>query len=156
MQADVHVEFDTALSPEGIVAALTDFSATRPETWPTLDAAKYRVIEAGETSATVREGSRSPSIWAREHYDWAEPGTVTWAVQESDAFAPGSKVTVRATPAGDGGSHVRIDARRISASAKGAFVVTALRLAGTRVFLSTYKPVFDGLAAREGPCTATS
>lgn len=149
MQADVHVEFDTALAPEGIVAALTDFSEARPRTWPTLDAAKYRVIEAGETSATVREGSRSPSIWARERYDWSEPGAVTWSVQESDAFAPGSSVAMRATPDGDGGSHVRIDARRISASAKGAFVVTALRLAGTRVFLSTYKPVFDALAEKE-------
>ena len=96
------------------MAALTDFSLERPETWPTLDPAKYEAIELGDTWATVCEGGRRPSIWARERYDWSDPTKVTWTVQESDAF-----------------------------------VVTALRLAGERVFLSTYKPVFDALAERE-------
>ncbi len=69
----VHYEFTTALPPGEVVAALTDFSERRPETWPGLDRARYQVHELGETWALVTEGSRRPNVWARERYDWSVP-----------------------------------------------------------------------------------
>ena len=69
--------FDTKASPEQVLAALTDFSDKRLETWQgTLDPDKFEVYEVGETSARVREGSKRPDVWAVEQYDWSEPGHI--------------------------------------------------------------------------------
>lgn len=147
MQADVVVEFDTPLPPDGVLATVTDFSDRRPRIWPTLDPTKYEVLQLGDTWALVNEGSARPPIRARERYDWSDPANITWTVQESDAFAPGSNIEVGIEPGPAGGSHVRVRAHRVSAGAKGAAVVLGMKVAGRGVFLQTYKGVFDAIAA---------
>ena len=105
-----HVEFDirTTLPPEKVVAMLTDFSPQRPEIWPGLWEGAYEVYSVSDTSAEVREGSKSPKVWARERYDWSRPGVVRWQVLESNFCAPGSFVEARIAPAPDGGSALRM------------------------------------------------
>lgn len=106
------VEFDmkTPLSPEKITSMLTDFSEKRPEIWPGLWADAYEVYSVGPTSAEVREGSKSPKVWARERYDWSVPGTIRWEVLESNFCKPGSFVEARITPHDEGSSiHITWD-----------------------------------------------
>ena len=149
MQAHMRVQFDTDLAPECVVAAVTDFSAGRLATWPSLDPEKFEVYELGETSAFVREGTSSPSIWVKERYDWSRPGRVVWTLEESNVFRPGTAIELIAEPNGRGGSRVDLDARRKAASPVGYLVVAGLALFGRRFLISTYKQVFDRLAADE-------
>ncbi len=90
------VQFDvqTSLPPDRVIAMLTDFSKTRPETWPGLWEGAYEVYSVGQTSAEIREGNRSPRVWARERYDWSTPGVVRWEVVESNFCTPGGFVRV--------------------------------------------------------------
>ncbi len=145
MRVHRYVDFTTPLAPDRVVAALIDFSANRLEIWPGLDAEKYFVYELGETCALVREGTHSPHIWVRERYDWSQPGTVSWTLEESDVFAPGTVIRVT-VGAANAGSHVEIDAVRMAASPVGCAVVMALKLVGRRFLLSSYKATFDRLA----------
>jgi Polyketide cyclase / dehydrase and lipid transport len=128
-----HVEFDIAsrLPPERIIAALTDFSDRRPELWPGLNPKEYRVHASGDTWADVREGNGGP-IWARERYDWSQPGNVTWTVQESGFARPDDFVSVDVAPDGSGGSRLHVAWTRHGANLIGAAVVALIRLTGGR------------------------
>lgn len=77
---------------------MTDFSPNRPHRWPALSAKAFEVYHVGETEADVREGQDFPKVWAKWHYDWTKPNSVTLTVVESDAQAPGSFMTLEATP----------------------------------------------------------
>ena len=113
---------------ERVFAALTDFSERRPEIWPDLDPAAYRVQEMNETSALVREGQRSPKLWALEEYDWSTSGTVTWTARESNFCAPGSFMSARVEPASDGSSRMHVTWNRSGVGLKGRMIVGLMRL----------------------------
>ena len=104
-----HIEFDleTSLAPDQVLTLLTDFSPQRPERWPGLWSGAYEVYSVGETWADVREGNKRPKVWAREHYDWSEPGLVRWEVTESNFSNPGSFVEAHITKR-EGGSLLHI------------------------------------------------
>jgi hypothetical protein len=87
----VEMDVQTTLPPERVREALLDFSERRPQIWPGDLAVVYEVYSVGETTADVREGTKSPgmTVWARERYDWSDPETVRWTVQESNFCAPG-------------------------------------------------------------------
>src|SRR5206468_12132222 len=76
----VELDAETSLAPDRVIAMLTDFSEHRPEVWPGLWEDAYEVYSVGETTAELREGNKSPKVWARERYDWSKPGTVRWEV----------------------------------------------------------------------------
>ena len=120
------VEFDmhTPLPSERVLEMLTDFSDKRPDIWPGLWRDAYEVYSAGAKTAEVREGSKSPKVWARERYDWSVPGTVRWEVLESNFCKPGSFVEARVKPR-NGGSTVHITWNRTPTSPMG-YVATAL------------------------------
>ncbi len=132
----VEMDLDTPLSPEQVVAGLTDFSDRRPQIWPGITPRLYEVYSVGETSADVREGTKSPgmTVWAKEHYDWSTPGRVTWTVKESNFCAPGSYVSALVTPREGGGSHVHLTWERTPTTFKG-------RLAAFVIVRSKGKPV---------------
>lgn len=147
--AKLEMDIETALSPEGVVAALTDFSDRRPDIWPDLDRSFYKVISVGETSAVVQEGTSKPfKVWARERYDWSTPGAVTWVVEESDTFEPGYGLKVTAEPGPAGGSRVHITWERVGKNFAGRMVVRLIRLLGGKPISSSYKKAFDDLATR--------
>ena len=52
----------------------------------------------GDSKADIREGQDFPKLWAKWHYDWSTPGTITLTVVESDSIVPGSGATMTATP----------------------------------------------------------
>src|SRR5262245_21556028 len=131
------IDFETALPPTEVIQALTNFTPQRPDIWPGLARQYYEVYSVGETSADVREGGTKPvKVWAKEHYDWSTPGTVTWTVKESDFCTPGSFVSVRADPSGAGGSKVHLTWERFPSNAKGRFIIAMMKLVGPKVIKS--------------------
>jgi hypothetical protein len=108
-----HIEMtiENDLAPALIRSALLDFTPNRPEVWPGLSADEYKVYAVGDTWAEIREGNGG-AIWARERYDWSDPETVVWTVQESGFSKPVSFVSARITPNGTGSRiHVVWDRR---------------------------------------------
>jgi len=120
----VDTAVETTLPADAVRAALLDFSERRPEVWPGLTAALYEVHSVGETTADVKEGTKMPfgSVWARELYDWSDPETVRWTVQESNFCAPGSYVSATTRPRADGGTRVEIHWERTGTSLLGKVV----------------------------------
>jgi hypothetical protein len=144
--ARVEWELRTATPPEMVLAALTDFGERRPDLWPDLYRPYYEVYELGETSAEVKEGSGPPfSIWARERYDWSEPGIVRWAAVESSAFTPGSGMTVRITAADGGGSAVHCVWQRTATTLKGRVLIAMVAWSKGRVLSTRLQKAVDAL-----------
>jgi len=138
----IEVDVDTTLAPEEVVAALTDFSPERPTRWTGVAPAHYEVYSVGATSADVKEGTRSGplNIWAREHYDWSEPGKVRWTVEESNFCTPGSYVEAAIQPH-NGGSRIHLTWERTGTS-------LMYRAMFRMIKLSKGKPIAD--SARQG------
>src|SRR5213594_1214587 len=79
---------DSRLGPDPILRATVDFSIQRPaDIRPDLRPS-LRVHNLGDHWADVTEGSKG-GTWARERYEWPNPGTVRATVQDSDIFRPG-------------------------------------------------------------------
>ncbi len=133
--AKIHYEADGEVSAERFVAALTDFSVRRPELWPNLDARFYGLLERGDTWAEVTEGTDVlGGVWARERYDWSEPGRVTLTLLESPDFRPGTLIDYHVSDRADGGCHVAVDFQRIAASPRGRLVGVVVQLTGVGRF----------------------
>ena len=87
--ATIRYSADGAISPERFIAALTDFSDRRPELWPNLDTRFFKLHERGETWAEVTEGTDVlGGVWARERYDWSDPGGWCCAWSSRPTFGP--------------------------------------------------------------------
>jgi polyketide cyclase/dehydrase/lipid transport protein len=119
------MDVETSAPPEQVRDALIDFSDRRPDIWPGLDRSLYEVYTVGPTTADIKEGSRFPGmqVWAREHYDWAEPNTVRWTVQESNFSSVGSSVVATLHPLDGGGTRVHIDWNRTGSTLMGRVVI---------------------------------
>ena len=145
--AKIHYEADGPIAADRFIAALTDFGERRPELWPNLDAKLYKLHEVGDTWAEVTEGTEVlGGVWARERYDWSEPGLVRLTLVEAADFRPGSVIEYRVTPRPDGGCHVAVDFQRIAASLRGRVVGVAVQLGGARRFAADLRVTLDRLA----------
>jgi hypothetical protein len=124
----------TEVAAERFLAALTDFTASRPRWWPNLDPRFYQVHSLGETFADVTEGSSfAGGIWERGVYDWSTPGVVRFDVRESNAFAPGSSWDYRVAAQG-GRTQIDVTVRRRPRTLKARMIGIPLRVFGRRVF----------------------
>ena len=140
-------DFVTTATPDQVIELMIDFSPNRPHRWPASSVKAFEVYHVGETEADIREGQDFPKVWATWHYDWSVPNSVTLTVVESDTQAPGSFMTLTATPRAEGGSAVHGVWEQTSKSLTGALGVTAMRFIGPRFMSSYYKKVYDGLSA---------
>lgn len=133
--ATIRYSADGTISPERFIAALTDFSDRRPALWPNLDTKFYKLHDRGDTWAVVTEGTEVfGGVWARERYDWSEPGRVVLRVVESPHFRPGTTIEYTVTPRSGGGCHVEVVSTRIAISWQGRVIGWILRIIGTRRF----------------------
>lgn len=147
--ATIRYAADGAISPEQFIAALTDVGDRRPQVWPNLDAKLYRLHERGDTWADVTEGTDVlGGVWAREHYDWSEPGHVRLRLVESAHFRPRTTIESRVTPGPGGGCHVEVVSERIPTSVAGRIVALVLRFIGTRRLANDPRTTLEQLAAR--------
>jgi hypothetical protein len=145
VHARFEFDFVTTATPEQVTELMTDFSPNRPRRWPASSEKAFEVYHLGETEADIREGQDFPKLWAKWHYDWSTPGTVTLTVVESDALAAGSFMTLTATPTAQGGSSVHAVWEQTSKNLIALVGVTMMRFIGPRVLSSYYKKVYDGL-----------
>jgi hypothetical protein len=145
--AKIHYEADGAVTADRFIAALTDFSDRRPQLWPNLDAKYYTLHELGESWAEVTEGTDVlGGVWAREHYDWSQPGLVRLRLVEAVDFRPGTTIDYRVTARPDGGCHVAVDFQRIAVSPRGRLVGAIVQLTGKRRFTADLAVTLDRLA----------
>lgn len=101
----VRIQMTSRLKPSELMSVLTDFSATRPAVWPTIDTDHFCVHAVGDTWAEVTEGTAS--AWERARYEWdTRRGLVTVTTHESKVFGPGGGWVFQLTPGADG---TRID-----------------------------------------------
>ena len=146
--AKIHYEADGEITAARFIAALTDFSPRRPELWPNLDAKFYQLHDLGETWAEVTEGTDVlGGVWAREHYDWSEPGRVTLRLVEAVDFKPGTRIDYRVVDRINGGCHVTVDFQRTATSLRGRFVGLVVQLTGARRFADDLRETLTRLAA---------
>lgn len=93
------------LSPDAVMAVLTDFSPRRAETWPGIDTDHFEVHGRGESWAEVTEGNAA--AWERGRYEWdSESRTATLRTHESKLFGAGGGWDFRVSEAPEG---ARID-----------------------------------------------
>jgi hypothetical protein len=149
----VEMDLEAAVEPSRVRAALVDFSPRRPEIWPGITSSLYEVYEVGETSADVKEGTKAPgmTVWAREHYDWSDPATVRWTVQESNFCTPGSYVQATITPRKGGGSRVHIEWNRTPTSLAGRFTAFLIKASRGKPVAASFKKAMDRLERATNP-----
>lgn len=145
MRHKFEFDFVTTATPKQIIELMIDFSPNRPHRWPASSVKAFEVYHVGETEADIREGQDFPKVWATWHYDWSEPNSVTLTVVESKTQAPGSFMSLTATPRAEGGSAVHGVWEQTSKNLTGALGVAAMRIIGPRFLSSYYKKVYDGL-----------
>ena len=146
--AKIQYEADGPVSAERFIAALTDFSPRRPELWPNLDAKYFRLHELGDTWADATEGSEFlGGVWARERYDWSEPGIVRLRLVEAVDFRPGTEIVYRVVGRPGGGCHVVVDFQRIAASLRGRVVGALVQMAGALQFRNDLRVTLERLSA---------
>ncbi|MDT5337951.1 MAG: hypothetical protein QOD90_3456 [Mycobacterium sp.] len=127
----------TLAAPE-LMAILTDFGPSRPEQWPTIDAAHFQVHALGDTWAEVTEGTAS--AWERARYDWdTHRHRVTVTTLDSKVFGPGGGWTFQLTPLASG-TRVDIELTRTPAGFKRRLLASLLPL----VAPATLKKSFAG------------
>jgi Polyketide cyclase / dehydrase and lipid transport len=140
----VEISVDSDVAPERVLAAATDFSEKRPDYWPNIDREHFRVHGRGEHWAEATEGS--PSVWARERYEWSG-NRVVGTTQQSNVFRPGGTWTLTAEPH-DGGSRVRIVLDR-RFKGRGWLFYPAVALFGRRMFERNLQKTLSVLSSRD-------
>jgi hypothetical protein len=143
----VHFKLHSALAPEGVLAALTDFGPRRSEVWPNIDSAHFKLHGQGPGWAEVTEGnSIAGGIWERERYTWdLTTNTVAIETLDSNTWGPGSRWDYRLTPAPGGGTSVDVTAVRNGKGWKGRLLGAALAVAGARMLRSQMQQVLDAV-----------
>jgi len=133
-----HFEYsaETSVPPERVIAAATDFTDRRPDLWPGLTRSQYKVLEMGDTSSLVREGTAN--LWVVEKYDWSEPSVVRWTLQESNFCRPGTVWEMRVSPREGGGTRVDVVLERNYKGWRGAMVQIPFDIFGGARILRRY------------------
>jgi hypothetical protein len=145
--AKIHYEADGDVSAERFIAALTDFSDQRPALWPNLDTKFFKLVDRGDTWAEVTEGTDFlGGVWARERYDWSQPGRVTLRLLGSPDFQAGTTIDYHVTSRPNGGCHVTVDFQRTASSLRGRLVGVLVQVGGARRFRDALRVTLARLA----------
>ena len=134
----IHFELQSALAPEAVLAALTDFSPRRAETWPNIDSDHFKLHDQGAGWAEVTEGSSvAGGVWERERYSWdAGAGTVKIETLDSNTWGPGSRWEYGLTPGASGGTRIEVTVVRNGKGLKGGLLGAGLTIAGAGMLRS--------------------
>ena len=129
----------TSLSPDDVLAVITDFGPDRARWWPNVDEAHFTVHDQGPDWAEVTEGTGLG--WERERYSWdAAAGTVTIDTLDSNLWAPGSGWRYELRPAADG-TDLRVTLTRVPGSLKGRLIAPLIPLVGARMLGKQFQTV---------------
>jgi hypothetical protein len=136
----------TSLLPHEVLDLFTDFGPDRPDRWPNLDEAHFKVHESGADWAEVTEGNAMG--WERERYSWdAAAGTVAIETLESNLWGPGSGWRYQLSPA-DGGTDVHVTLTRVGKGLRGRLVGAVIPLVGARVIGKQFRSLLAQAESR--------
>jgi hypothetical protein len=136
----VRFQLVTELPPDRILGALTDFSDRRPDVWPKIDRAHFRVHGQGPDWADVTEGN--VLAWEQNRYEWdAATGEVTVTTVESDTWAPGSQWRYRLQPTATGGTEIQVTVVRTGRGPRGLVIGALITWLGRRILRSDMEKV---------------
>ncbi|MYW62504.1 hypothetical protein GTY65_00170 [Streptomyces sp. SID8379] len=122
----VRVQLRSQLDPKGVLEVLTDFSPSRAQSWPTIDADHFEVHDLGDTWAEVTEGTAA--AWERARYAWEPAGdTVTITTLDSKLFGAGGGWVFKMTPEG-AGTRIDVELTRLPSTFKGKVLASLLPL----------------------------
>lgn len=138
------VDIDSEVPAKQVLAAAIDFSDQRPELWPNIWRDFWRLHDRGPNWANATEGS--PSVWAREHYEWSDD-RVVGTTQDSNVFQPGGTWDLTVEPHNANGSHIHLDFDR-RWKGKGWLFYPVVALVGRRMFERNLRKTLDVLARR--------
>jgi hypothetical protein len=143
--AHVHFRLHTKLTPDAVLAALTDFGPRRAKVWPNIDDEHFKLHRSGPGWAEVTEGSSvAGGVWEREKYTWdAANGTVGVETLDSNTWGPGSRWDYRIAPARDSGAEIEVDVTRLGKGWKGRLIELGLKAAGTRMLRSQMEQAME-------------
>ena len=146
----VDTSLETSLAPEAVRHALLDFTERRPEIWPGITPSLYEVYAVGETGAEIKEGTKLPigPYWAKEHYDWSDPQTVRWTVQESNFCLPGSYMSATIRPREGGGSHIDLHWERTPTTFFGKLIAAMIVVTRGKPVAASFAKALRGLVAQ--------
>lgn len=138
----------TTLSPQQVLAVVTDFGPDRAKWWPNVDEALFTVHGQGPDWAEVTEGTGMG--WERERYTWdATAGTVAIDTLESNLWGPGSSWRYELLPAGTG-TDLRVTLNREARSLKGRIVAALIPLVGARTLGKQFESVLRRAESSRG------
>jgi hypothetical protein len=137
----VNFTLESPLSPDEVMAALTNFGPSRSEVWPNVDSAHFKVHSQGPGWAEVTEGSSvAGGVWERERYSWDFAAhTVAIETIDSNVWGRGSRWDYRLSPGLAGGTTIEVKVVRIGKGWKGRMIGLALALAGPSMLRSQMK-----------------
>ena len=149
----IHFQLQTEISPDGVLAALTDFTERRAQVWPNIDAAHFKLHGVGAGWADVTEGNGlAGGIWERSRYEWGTtPGTLRTTTTESNTWKPGSGWNYQLTPTPNGGTRIDVSVLRLGRGVKGRILGITLAVVGARILRSDMQKVLS----RIGRATTT-
>jgi hypothetical protein len=135
----------TKLTPDAVLAALTDFGPRRAKVWPNIDDEHFKLHRSGPGWAEVTEGSSvAGGVWEREKYTWdGANGTVGVETLDSNTWGPGSRWDYRIAPARDSGAEIEVDVTRLGKGWKGRLIELGLKAAGTRMLRSQMEQAME-------------
>lgn len=140
----VHFRVTTDLRRDVVLNALIDFSDRRPNVWPKIDRAHFRVHAQGPDWADVTEGNFL--AWERNRYEWnAAAGEVTVTTVESDTWAAGSQWQYRLISTPGGGTDVDVTVVRKGQGARGMLIGAAIAWFGRRMLRADTEKVLARL-----------
>jgi hypothetical protein len=133
----VHFKLQSALAPDQVLNALTDFGPSRSQVWPNVDSAHFKVHGQGPGWAEVTEGSSvAGGVWERARYSWDTAArTVAIETLDSNTWGPGSRWDYRLTP-GPGGTSIEVTVVRNGKGWKGRLIGAGLSVAGAAMLRS--------------------
>ncbi|WUH88858.1 hypothetical protein OG900_01085 [Streptomyces sp. NBC_00433] len=136
--ATLHFHLNSSMSPSEAMEVLTNFSPSRVDEWPSIDADHFQVHDRGDTWAEVTEGNAKS--WERARYEWdPSQNTVTVTTRESIPFGTGGW-NYRMTPT-DGGSRIDVELERHPTSLKAKVMGSIIPLAGPVVRKAFKEPL---------------
>ena len=137
----VHFKLQSTLTPDAVLAALTDFGPSRSNVWPNVDDAHFKVHGHGPGWAEVTEGSSvAGGVWERERYTWDVANrTVAIETLDSNTWGPGSRWAYRLSPGSSRGTLIEVTVVRNGKSWKGRLIGVALSIAGSGMLRTQMK-----------------
>jgi len=132
--AHVHFRLESMLSPDRVLAAITDFGPRRAQVWPNIDEQHFQLHGQGPGWADVTEGSSAAGgVWERERYTWdAIAGTVSVETTDSNIWGPGSRWDYKLSPTAQGGTEINVRVERRGKQWKGRLIELGLLAVGVR------------------------